>query len=70
MKNIMNDILAELGSIEKNKLIELKAYANPPRIVGDVLESVLILLKKDSSLQEAKRLLGKFFSNYFLNFQN
>ncbi|CAF0712113.1 unnamed protein product [Brachionus calyciflorus] len=51
-------ILDELRSIEKVKITEIKAYANPPRIVAYVLEAVLILLQREPTITEARRLLA------------
>lgn len=55
----MNKILQEFNSVPKLELDHLKALANPPRIVQDVLETVLILLKKDPTIKESRRLLGR-----------
>ena len=54
----INAILEEFKSIDKLKITEIKAYANPPRIVGNVLEAVLILMQKEPTIYEARRLLA------------
>lgn len=51
-------ILDEFKSIDQLKITEIKAYGNPPKIISHVLESVLVLLNKDSTITQARRLLG------------
>lgn len=55
----ISSILDEFKSIDKIKLTETKAHANPPIIIANVLESVLILLGKEPTFSQARRLLGR-----------
>ncbi|RNA25149.1 dynein heavy chain axonemal [Brachionus plicatilis] len=54
----INTIIDEFKSIDKLKITEIKAHANPPRIIAYVLESVLILLRKEPTITQTRRLLA------------
>ena len=50
--------LKALDKLDKKSIGELKTFVQPPRMVGVVMEAVCLLLKKNPTWVEAKKLLG------------
>ena len=56
-----------LKSLDKKQIQEVKSFANPPRLVGYVLEGVCILLGVKENWDEAKKLMNQ--SNFLEQLQ-
>jgi len=57
-----------LKSLDKKQIQEVKSFANPPRLVGYVLEGVCILLGVKETWDDAKKLMNQ--SNFLEQLQN
>lgn len=56
---IYRDALSALDTLNKNDIVEMKAYAKPPEDLQLVLMAVCFLLDKPESWDEAKKLMNQ-----------
>lgn len=61
----LQNALDQVEKLDKSSITELKAYANPPPAVEQVLSCVMILLDKPTGWVNAKKIMGQtnFLSN-------
>lgn len=64
----LDEATLALNSLNKKDLVEVRSYAKPPIKVEKVMESVMILLKKEASWTESKKQLGD--SNFLETLKN
>jgi dynein heavy chain, axonemal len=58
-----------LKSLDKKQIQEVKSFANPPRMVGYVMEAVCVLMGVKESWEEAKKLMNQMnFLEQLMNF--
>ena len=64
----LQNALDQVEKLDKSSITELKAYANPPAAVEQVLSCVMILLEKPTGWTNAKKVMGH--TNFLTNLKS